>query len=222
MIYEEIQRLNSFIDLNSPASNKQMIKTCIFLNIATFFFVFGNSFIQNFNLLTSWWMVFAVFALLLIIWGVVLIRVIEKRQIDFLLFWASSGTYYSIEFFSVGISYGRNVAHISIWFFVALLFIEIFFLLLLFWYRVQLFKGKMKIRSGSPNYRLMFPLILILSPIGAVILKTAGQHAQDAVFSMMLILVGYVESVHLSLYGNYFIAKKYQKYVYLYDERGVL
>jgi hypothetical protein len=69
MTEEEIERLNRFVDLKSPKSNKHMIKICIFLIAGFFMFFIGDSLTQNYNLLTSWWMIFAVPACLLIIWG---------------------------------------------------------------------------------------------------------------------------------------------------------
>ena len=179
MTEEEIGRLNRFVDLKSPKSNKHMIKICIFLIFFLFMFFIGDSLKYNYNFLTSWWMIFAVPACLLIIWGFYLLHNLDKRQDDFLLYWGAVGTYYSAEFFALSISYGINDAHINVMLLVLLvLLLEVPFLLFLLWYRMQLFKGKKEIKGGPPNYKIMTPLIFIISPILIMIFKNAQSQLQ--------------------------------------------
>ena len=222
MTEEEIERLNRFVDLKSPKSNKHTIKICIFLILSLFMFFIGDSLTYNYNLLTSWWMIFAVFACSLIVWGFYLLRTLDKRQDDFLLYWGAVGTYYSAEFFALGISYGINDAHINVMLLVLLELLDVPpLLLLLLWYRIQLFKGKKEIQGGSPNYKIMTPLIFIISPILIMIFKNAQSQLQTVIIPLMFIFVGFAFSVSLSCFGNYYVARKYRSYIRLY-ENGII
>lgn len=152
MTKEEIERINRFIYLKSPKYNKSMIKSMIFMIIATFMFFISDSLTRNYNLFTSWWMIFAVFACSIIIWGLYLFRNLDNRQIDYLLYFGSVGTYLSAEFFALGISYGIKDAHINVMLLVLLvLLLEVPLLLFLLWHRIQLFKGKKEFKGRSQN-----------------------------------------------------------------------
>lgn len=217
MAQEEIERINNFVDLKSPQSNKHMIKICIFLVIAFFMFFVGDSVRHNYNLLKSSWMIFSVFASSLIIWGLYLLRTLERHQIDFMLYWGVVGTYYSAEFFALGISIGIHDAHINLLLLILIELLDIPLLLWLLWYRIQLFKGK-KIKSGSPNYKIMFPLILAFSLVIPTIIKNSS--FETAIMPLLSIFLGYMESISVSLFGNYYVAKKYSNYIDLYGEDG--
>jgi hypothetical protein len=90
----------------------------------------------------------------------------------------------------------------------------LFFLL---WYRMQLFKGKKEIKGGPPNYKIMIPLTFIISPILIMIFKNAQSQLQTVIIPVMFIFLGFAESVHLSLFGNYYVARKYRSYIRLYE-----
>lgn len=222
MTEEEIGRINRFVDLKSPKSNKHTIKIDIFLILFLFMFFIGDSLTYNYNLLTSWWMIFAVPACSLIIWSFYLLRNLDKRQDDFLLYWGAVGTYFSVEFFALGISYGINDAHINVILLVLLVLLDVPLLLFLLWYRIQLFKGKKEIQGGSPNYKIMTPLIFIISPILIMIFKNAQSQLQTVFMPLMFIFVGIAFSVSLSCFGNYYVARKYRSYIRLYDENGII
>jgi membrane protein CcdC involved in cytochrome C biogenesis len=99
---DDIERINRFVGLQRPRNNKQMIELYLFLVVGFFMFFFGTSMVLHFNLLKSNWMIFAVFALVLLIWGTILIRNYMKRQIDYFLICGAIGLYYAAEFFSLG------------------------------------------------------------------------------------------------------------------------
>lgn len=217
---EEIERINRFIDLKSYKSNRKMIKQCIFIIIVLFMFFVGQSIMFKFNLLTSWWMIFAVFAVLVIAWGIYLLISLEKHPFQFFLFWGTAGVYYTVEFYSLGISYGLN-AHADIRLFYLVIILNFIALLFLLWYRVQLLTGKKKIKSGLPNYRIMIPGILILSPVLILILDSVNASGNNSSF-ILFFLLGFIESAHFLLFLNYFVAKKYCEYIHRYDEKEEL
>lgn len=207
MTEKEIEQINKFVDLKDIKSNKHMIKVCIFL-IVVFFEFFVS--------LKSCWIVFLVFAIFIIGWGIYLLHTLDKHQIEFFLFWGVSGIYYTAEFFSLGISLGRNVAHIYILLLIILILLDIPMLLILLWYRIQVFNGKREIKSGPPNYRIMIPGMFIFSTVLMLIFKNASTQIQPAIMATMCIFIGYAESIHISFFGNYYIARKYKEHIHLY------
>jgi hypothetical protein len=213
MTEEEIERINKFVDLRGLKSCKETIKGCIFIIIGFFMFFVGDSVKQNYNLLASKWMIFAILALVIIVWGIYLLHNLEKRQFDFFLFWGVAGIYNSIEFFALGISHGINQAQISPIILATAISLDAILIAWLIWYRYQLFTGKKRISSGTPNYKIMLPLIIIIAPVSTAILKSA--QFQDAVVCSIYFALGYIESVHASLFGNYYVAEKYQQYIKL-------
>lgn len=216
MTEQDVERINRFVDLKSPESNKRQIKICIFLIVGFFMFFVSDSLDRKINLFTSCWFIFFIAACILIFWGFYLLRTLERRQIDFMLYWGVVGTYYSAEFFALGISIGIHDAHANLLLLILLEGLDIPLLLWLFWYRMQLFKGKKKIKGGNPNYKIMFPLILAFSLIITPIIKNSS--FQTAIMPLLLIFLGYVESIHSSLFGNYYVAKKYINYIDLYED----
>jgi hypothetical protein len=223
MTEEEIERINRFIYLkNSPKHNKSKIKNMIFLIIASFMFFISDSLKRSYNLFTSWWMIFAVFACSIIIWGLFLLRNLDNRQIDFILYFGAVGTYVSTEFFALGISYGINDAHINVMLLVLLvLLLEVPLLLFLLWHRIQLFKGKKQFKGGAANYKIIIPLILIISPIIKMLFNNTQAQFQTIMMSLMFIFLGFVFSVSIGWFGNYYVARKYRSYIHLY-ENGII
>lgn len=78
-------------------------------------------------------------------------------------------------------------------------------------------KGKKEIKGGPPNYKIMTPLIFILSPLLIMIFKNAQSQLQTVIIPLMFIFVGFAFSVSLSCFGNYYVARKYRSYIRLYD-----
>jgi len=62
----------------------------------------------------------------------------------------------------------------------------------------------------------MFPLILAFLLIITPIIKNSS--FQTAIMPLLLIFLGYVESIHVSFFGNYYVAKKYINYIDLYED----
>lgn len=216
MTEEEIERINRFVDLKGLKSCKETIKGCIFIMIGFFMFFVGDSVKRNYNLLASKWMIFAVPASAIIVWGIYLLHNLEKCRFGFFLFWGTAGMYNSIEFFALGISQGINQAKISPILLTTAASLDVLFIVWIMWYRRQLFTGKKQIKSGTPNYKIMFPLIFIIAPVFTAMLKSA--RSQDAVVCFTFFLIGYIESVHVSLFGNYYAAKKYRQFIKLPDD----
>lgn len=212
MIDKEIKRINDFVNLNTPQANKGMIRTCIYLIIGFFIFFIGDSFKYHYNFLVSKWMFFLIPAMIIIIWGIYLLRNLGKRPFDFLLFWAICGIYYSVEFFCLGISEG-NRTQISPQLMIIAVLLDIPLLVLIPRYRYRLFIRKKAIDTRLINYKILFTLILVISPVFIAILKSS--RSQGTIVSVLCFLLGYIESFHISLLTNYFVARKYKQYIIL-------
>lgn len=213
MIDKEIQRINDFVNLNTPQANKGMIRTCIYLIIGFFMFFIGDSFKYRYNFLVSRWMLFLIPAIVIIIWGIYLLCNLSKRPFDFLLFWAICGIYYSIEFFSLGISQGLNHSQVSPLFIIIAVLLDIPLIVLILRYRYKLFIGEKATNTRPVNYKIIVASILVISPVFIGVLKSA--RSQNAIICILCFFLGYMESFHVSLLTNYFVAKKYKQYIIL-------
>lgn len=211
MTEKEIKRINDFVGLNTIQENKRMIKMCIYLIIGFFMFFIGDSFKYHYSILTSKWMFFLIPAISIIIWGIYLLHNLSKKPLDFLLFWALCGVYYSLEFFLLGISQGLNHVQVSPPLIIIAILLDIPLIVLILRYRYKLFIGKKTVNPRPVNYKILIASILIISPVFIGILKSA--HSQDAIICILCFLLGYIESLHISFLVNYFVAKKYKQYI---------
>jgi len=218
MTQNDIDRINKFVGLESPKNNKNMIKILLFLLIIFFMFFVGNSFILNYNLLTSKWMLFVPFDCVLVFWGVFLLCTLEKRQLDFFLYEGFAGLYLITEFFGLGYSYGIHIDHFSpivLW---ILILLDIPLLLFLMSYRIRIFKGIHKKKNRHLySVALSGSLVIVLAPILNYLLNKTQQSFQYGVATLCLFIIGYGMSMYIIFFGNFFIAKRYKDVIYLYE-----
>jgi hypothetical protein len=216
-----VKELNNYVGLNNLKTNRTWIVLDVF--VASFFFLFfyANSLLQNFDLLTSGWMIFAIFLLLFDCWGVFLFANLEKRQIHFLLFHGMFGLYLSAELFSLGFSYGTGLAHIHLWILVSLIILDAPFLCWIIWIRKKKFKEinlkETKKTNINPLHTLLIPLILTGVPLINLLSDGISKNAKDIAGTIIAIFLGYVMSMLFVYICNYFVAKKYKDYIRLYE-----
>lgn len=225
MKQDDIDRINRFVRLESPKSNRVTIVYLLIMITAFFMFFVGNCVMLKIDLLTSHWMIFLPFAIILIAWGIFLLYTLEKRQVTFFLYEFFAGVYLTLEFFALGFSKAIQFAHTSIWFPISLTAIGalIFFLLIL--YRIRFFNGKVKIAKNSKkdrNKRSNVLVILIVLITTSFILfrlwfERMTIDIQETLFTIGFFALGYAMSMYMAFMGNYIVAKKYKDIVYLYD-----
>lgn len=225
---EYVKKLNDYVGLASTKSNATWVKSDMFLVLFLALIYFGNSLLQNFNLFTSWWMIFVVFVIAITIWGIFLLLTLEKRQLDFLLYHGIVGMYLSVEFFSIGFSYGQNIAHFDLWILILLIALDIPLLIWIIWFRREKFKEihrtsntKQKQQSVNPLQALFIPILLIFTPIFIQLSKGLSKNVTYTVMTIVSIFLGYAMSIYFVYICNYVVAKKYEKHIYLY-ENGII
>lgn len=224
---DDIDRINRFVRLESPKSNKAMIKCLLILIIMFIMFFVGNCVELKTNLFTSHWMVFIPFAAILIAWGIFLHHTLEKRQIDFFLYEFFVGLYLTAEFFSLGFSISIQMAHQSVWFPIILTAAGILIISLLVLYRVEFFYGKIKLKDKyskeeikKSRNRVILGIILIAVGffIFRIRIRNTPSQVQNIAEAIVSFIVGYVMSIPIIFIGNYAAAKKYKDVVYLYED----
>ncbi len=225
MKQDDIERINRFVRLESPKSNRVTIIYLLIMIIAFFMFFVGNCVMLKVNLFTSHWMIFLPFAVILIAWGILLLYTLEKRQVTFFLYEFFAGVYLTTEFFALGFSKAMQFAQTSIWFPISLTATGALIFLLLILYRIRFFYGKVKKDTNSNKDRKKRNnalVILIILIAGSFVLfrlsfEKMTLDTQETLYTIGFFLLGYAMSMYMVFIGNYIVAKKYKDVIYLYE-----
>lgn len=225
MKQDDIQRINRFVRLESPKSNRVMIVYLLIMIAAFFMFFVGNCVMLKIDLFTSHWMIFLPFAIILIAWGIFLLYTLEKRQVAFFLYEFFAGLYLTSEFFALGFSKAIQFAHTSIWFPIFLTAVGALIYLLLISYRIRFYYGKVKIDKNSNKVKKKrsnaLIVIIILIVASFILLRLWFERMtidiQETLFTIGFFALGYAMSIYMVFIGNYIIAKKYKDFVYFYE-----
>lgn len=67
----------------------------------------------------------------------------------------------------------------------------------------------------------MIPLLLIISPIIKMIFNNTQEQFQTVMIPLIVIFLGFIFSVSIGWFGNYYVARKYRSYIHLY-ENGII
>lgn len=213
---DKINRINSYINTQSLSSNKNMIKTLLILILLFLMFYVGDCVTRNISLFKSYWMIFLIVALLLVIWGVYLYFTLEKHRLSFILYWALSGTYISIEFFAIAISKGINITHTNSYLLILLELLDIPFIIWLTLYRDTFIEHKKRAKKAKIRNASILSLMILILVIVFIILK--GSDMEETLPILISIMLGYIFSIHILFIQDYYIARKYKESLQLYQK----
>lgn len=224
MTSDDIERINRFVGLQSPKSNKSTMKLLLILLVLPVMVASGNSIMVDNKFFALRWMIFIPVDCLLLLWGLYLIHTLEKHQFHFFLFEGIWGGVFVIECFALGYSFGIHVNHFSPVILWLLIFLDVPVLFFLTAYRIKLYHGKGNSKKKTGKFypiSLSVALVLVLAPILNGILNRTQIHFQHVVATLCLFFIGYVFSVHIIFLGNFFVVQKYREIINLYNN-GVI
>jgi hypothetical protein len=215
---QKISRIIKFVDLRPLQFNKQIL-ICLMIIISSSFMLFkGNSLLLHYDLYTSRWMIYAPFACVLLIWGLYLLKNLEKRQIDFFLYEGCAGIYLTAELFPLSYSFGVQVSHIIpaiVW---ILILLDIPMLLSMIWARIKLFNGSLKTKKSYYSIGGTITLVLIITPLTNFLLNQTPIDMHYVIADICMFIFSYAMSVLLISFGNYYVAQKYKNIIRLYED----
>lgn len=210
----KIDAITKFVNAYSLKEIRQFSKMYIFLIAVLFAFVIGVNFkIKNYNILYSPWMIFAALAIALIAWGAFVVCNVKKHAVSYLLYFGCAGTYISIEFLALGIEYGINVSHFDWIISLLILFLDVLMVVLIIVWRYIWLMNMQVQEPQKINYRFISMGTLLIFPILSAILSTLNSHTQETLMTIIMIFIGYACSIHICLFQNYYIAKKYESII---------
>ena len=150
MDLEEKERINDFVRLSSVEAGKFMIKLSIFGTIMLALFIFGNAKFNMEKVVQSPWIILYGLSWFVVVFDIIILKNLQKRQLDYFLHVAVTSGYWSILFFCLSYSMGvRN--HIPPFILIIIILCIIPCMLGLIHYRHRVFKSHRKIQFGSPN-----------------------------------------------------------------------
>ena len=225
MSEDDIKRINRFVNLQTPTANKKMIKFILIFLIGFFGFFYATNISPNSpgHILASHWMISAPCCLCLVILGIYLYKTLEKRQINIFLFEGCVGVYITIEFLALGYLIGTYLAIMNPINILIMVFMEIPVACLLLIYRIKQLKPKGIPKKVIKNFypiSIVLSLVLVLSPIVNSLFNNSGKRKSDVIGAIVAFLLGYVFSIFITFFLNYFVARKYKGVVNLYDKNG--
>ncbi len=224
MTQSDIDRINQFVGLQSPKSNKSLIKILLVLLVLPVMGAYGNSIMLNYDFFTSKWIIFIAINCFLVLWGIYLIATLEKHQINIFLFEGIWGLCFVVELFILGYFIGRHINHFAPVILILLILLDLPILLLLTAYRIKLFRGhdkkNIRRRFFLPS-SIMFAILFFTAPLFNHVLDGTRKEFQYGMSTLCLFLLGYIFSMYIVLGGNYFVALKYKDIIRFYKNETI-